>query len=234
MNYSFKIYRYDPGKDKEPYYRVYKLNVEPTERILDCLNRIRWEQDPTISFRMSCAHGVCGSDGMKINGICGLACQKLVRDYEEGTIIIEPLPNFPVIKDLIVHLESFFEKYRHMKPYLLTESNEPEGERLQTIAERKIFDEAIRCILCACCTAACPVMDDRKDFVGPAALLRSFRYFFDSRDEGLKERIAIVDKKNGVWGCKAHGKCTEVCPKEIQVAKSIGKTKKKIYDIKKG
>ena len=233
MTYLFRIYRYDPQKDKEPYYMDYRLEVEPNERILDCLNRIRWEMDPTLSFRMSCAHGVCGSDGMKINGICSLACQKSIKDYSGDTITVDPLPNFPVLKDLIVDLESFFEKYRSLKPYLITDEKAPEGERLQTIEERKTFDEAIRCILCACCTASCPVTENSENFSGPAAILRSFRYLFDSRDRGHKERIAMLDTTEGAHGCKAHGKCTEVCPKEIQVAKAIGKTKKKIYDLKK-
>jgi succinate dehydrogenase / fumarate reductase iron-sulfur subunit len=115
----------------------------------------------------------------------------------------------------------------------MTDEKEPEFERLQTIEERKIFDEAIRCILCACCSASCPVTETSEDFTGPAALLRSFRYLFDSRDKADKERIAMIDTPDGAHGCKAHGKCTEVCPKEIQVAKAIGKTKKKIYDFKK-
>lgn len=233
MERRFKIFRYNPNKDKEPYYKEYKLTVQPSDRILDCLNKIRWEQDPALSFRMSCAHGVCGSDGMKINGVCALACQMLVKNYDEELFTIEPLPNFTVIKDLIVDMEPFFEKYRKIKPYLFEKPEKPEKENIQSQEERKVFDEAIRCILCSCCTAACPITEKDKDFSGPAALLRAFRYFFDSRDSGSEERLKILDKPDGAWGCKTHRKCTEVCPKEIDVAKAIAKTKKKIFDIKK-
>jgi succinate dehydrogenase / fumarate reductase iron-sulfur subunit len=232
MECVFNIFRYDPSKDREPRYDRYSIEVEPTDKILDCLNRIRWERDPSLAFRMSCAHGVCGSDGMRINGVCALACQRLVRDYGGGPITIEPLPDFRVVKDLVVDLEPFFEKYRHVKPYLLNEGPEPERERLQSPHERKAFDEAIRCILCGCCTAACPVTAENEKFLGPAALLRAFRYLFDSRDGGANERMRLLDSDNAIQGCKSHGKCTEVCPKEIDVRKALGRTKKRIHDTK--
>jgi succinate dehydrogenase / fumarate reductase iron-sulfur subunit len=234
MNCTFKIFRFDPQEDREPRYQEYRIEVEPAERILDCLNRIRWEQDPSLAYRMSCAHGVCGSDGMKINGVCALACQRLARDYGQGPVLIEPLPNFRVVKDLIVDLDPFFEKYRSVRPYLLPGGEEPEAERLQSPEERGAFDEAIRCILCACCTAACPITPQNEAFVGPAALLRAFRYLFDSRDAAGRERIQVLDSRNGAGGCKSHGKCTEVCPKEIDVRKAIGRTKKRIFDEKRG
>ncbi len=233
MKRIFRIFRFDPGKDREPYYAEYTIEAEMNDRILDCLNEIRWQQDPSLSFRMSCAHGVCGSDGMKINGICAIACQKLVKDYGERIITVEPLPNFRVIKDLIVDLTPFFEKYRMTKPYLFTEDT-PDLERLQSPEERKAFDEAIRCILCASCTAACPITERMDDFLGPAALLRSFRYLFDSRDRGTAERVKLIDNKKGIWGCETYGKCTEVCPKEIGVSKALGRIKKKLYDLKRG
>jgi succinate dehydrogenase / fumarate reductase iron-sulfur subunit len=232
MERIFKIYRYDPKADKAPRYQEYRLIVEPIEKILDCLNRIRWEQDPTLSFRMSCAHGICGSDGMRINGFCTLACQRLVKDFPEDPILIEPLPNFRVVKDLVVDLEPFFAKYRAMRPYLIAEAPLKDGERIQSQKERKAFDEAIRCILCACCTAACPITEQNDSYSGPAALLRAFRYLFDSRDQASPERMQLLDTDDGIWGCKGHGKCTEVCPKEIDVRKALGRTKKKIYDTK--
>ena len=234
MDYVFKVFRFDPAVDKEPYFKEYRLlEVEPTDKVLDCLNRIRWELDPGLSFRMSCAHGVCGSDGMKIDGVCALACQKLIRDYPKGEMTIEPLPNFPVIKDLIVDLDVFFEKYRAIKPYLLNDKPAPERERLQDADDRDLFDEAIRCILCACCTASCPVSETNEEFLGPAALLKAFRYLFDSRDQADSDRMALLDDEKGIWGCKGHGKCTEVCPKEIDVRKKLGSVKKRIYDDKK-
>ncbi len=233
MLIKLKIFRFDPQKDKEAYYRNYEVEADPMDRLLDCLNRIRWEQDPTLSYRWSCGHGVCGSDGMRINGICGLPCQKLARTFKEE-ILIEPLPVFPVIKDLIVDLDPFFEKYNSIKPYLITQSSTPGGERTQSPEEHRVFEEAIRCILCACCTASCPVNQNKEteNYVGPAALVRAFRYLFDSRDEASAERISLLDRKEGAWGCQTLWKCTEVCPKEIPVTKEIGRIKKRIYDSK--
>ncbi len=228
-----KIFRFDPQKDQEPYYQNFEIEADPLDRILDCLNRIRWEQDSTLSFRWSCGHGVCGSDGMRINGICGLPCQKLVRSFKEE-ILIEPLPVFKVVKDLIVDLDPFFEKYHSIKPYLITKTASPDQERIQLPDQQHLLEEAIRCILCACCTASCPINQNPKTeaYVGPAALVRAFRYLFDSRDEGSEERTALLDRPDGVWGCQTKWKCTEVCPKEIPVTKEIGQIKKRIYDAK--
>jgi succinate dehydrogenase / fumarate reductase iron-sulfur subunit len=233
MIIRLKIFRFDSQKDKEPYYQSFEVEADPLDRILDCLNRIRWEQDSTLSFRWSCGHGVCGSDGMRINGICGLPCQKLVRNFNEE-ILIEPLPVFKVIKDLIVDLGPFFEKYHSIKPYLITKTPPPDQERIQSADQQRLFEEAIRCILCACCTASCPVNQKKETeaYVGPAALVRAFRYLFDSRDEASDERIALLDHKDGAWNCRTLWKCTEVCPKEIPVTKQIGQIKKRIYDAK--
>ena len=229
-----KVFRYDPEKDEVPYYRTYEVNGEPSDRLLDCLNRIRWEQDPTLSFRMSCGHGICGSDGMRINGVCGLPCQKLVSAFE-GEVLVEPLPVFRVMKDLVVDLGPFFEKYRSLAPYLITRRAAPERERCQLPEEQRLFEDAIRCILCACCTASCPVNQAKETeaYAGPAALVRAFRYLFDSRDEGSSERLALLDRKEGALGCRTLWKCTEVCPKQIPVTKEIGQIKKRIYEAKK-
>lgn len=236
MLIQLKIFRFDPAKDKDPYYQTYEVEADPMERLLDCLNRLRWEQDPTLSFRMSCGHGVCGSDGMRINGICGLACQKLVKHFE-GEVVIEPLPVFRVVKDLVVDLQSFFEKYDSIQPYLITRTPlNGEIERRQSPEEHRRFEEALRCILCACCTASCPINQNPEtlDYVGPAALVRAFRYLFDSRDEAEAERVRLLDQRKMVWGCQTLGKCTEVCPKEIPVTRQIGQIKKKIFDAKQG
>ena len=234
MIVKLKIFRFDPQKDKEPYYQAYEVEADPMDRLLDCLNRIRWEQDPTLSYRWSCGHGICGSDGMKINGICGLACQKLVKDFKEE-ILIEPLPVFKVVKDLIVDLDPFLEKYNSIKPYLITQSSPPEKERPQSPEQQRLFEEAIRCILCACCTASCPIdlNPETATYVGPAALVRAFRYLFDSRDEAAEERIALLDHKDGAWGCQTLWKCTEVCPKKIPVTKQIGQIKRRIHEAKR-
>lgn len=236
MVVKLRIFRYDPAKDEKPHYQTFEMEAKPVDRLLDCLNRVRWEQDPTLSFRMSCGHGICGSDGMRINGICGLPCQKLVKNFREGEeILIEPLPVFRVIKDLIVDLDPFFEKYHSIRPYLITRNPPPDHERRQSPEEQHLFEEAIRCILCACCTAACPINQNKEteDYVGPAALVRTFRYLVDSRDEASDERIALLDHKDGAWGCQTLWKCTEVCPKEIPVTKGIGQIKRRIYEAKK-
>lgn len=231
MKLRLKIFRYDPEKDDRPYFQTYEIQFEPTDRLLDCLNRIRWEQDSTLSYRWSCGYGLCGSDGMRINGICGLACHTLAKDLGEE-VLIEPLPGFKVIKDLIVDLSPFYEKYHSIKPYLITFSASPPGERFQSPHQHEWLEETIRCILCACCTASCPIHQAQKDFVGPAALVRAYRYLFDSRDEGIQERINLLDQKNMAWGCQTLWECTAVCPKEIQVTQKISHIKKRIYEAK--
>lgn len=230
MLVTFRVFRMDPARDSQARYQEFRLEARPWERILDCLNRIRWEQDPTLAFRSSCGHGICGSDGMRINGVCALACQRLVRDCPEGLITVEPLPNFRVLRDLVVDLGPFFQKYQAVMPYLINREPVPERERLQSPAERETFDEAIRCILCACCSAGCPVTAKDSAFLGPAALLRAFRYLFDSRDKAAGERTRLLDGEHGIWGCKGHGVCTQVCPKEIDVRKWLGRIKKRIHD----
>ncbi len=227
MELKFKIQRFDPDKDKGPRFEEYTVQAEPSERLLDCLNRIKWEQDGTLSYRHSCAHGVCGSDAMRINGVCGLACQKLVKDYADDEIILEPLPTFTVIKDLIVDMTPFFEKVQEIRPYLKA-SSPPEEERLQSQEDRKKIDEVIRCILCACCSAACPVKQRGSDFIGPAPLVQAFRRIFDTRDEERHERLKQLDYPAGVWACENHFECTRVCPKEIPVTKSINTMKREL------
>ncbi len=234
MGLKLKIFRFDPQKDEKPYYQTFMVDAQPTDRLLDCLNRIRWEQDATLAFRMSCAHGICGSDGMRINGICGLPCQKLVKDFQEE-VLLEPMPVFKVIKDLVVDLAPFFEKYNSIKPYLITKTSPPDGEWRQSPEKQTLVEAAIRCILCACCTASCPMnqKEETKGYVGPAALVRAFRYLFDSRDEASQERIVLLGHKDGAWGCQTLWKCTEVCPKKIPVTKQIGQIKRRIYEAKR-
>lgn len=233
MEKRFKVFRFDPEQDKEPRYQTYTVPVEPRLRILDCLNKIKWEQDGTLGYRMSCAHGVCGSDGMRINGVCALACQKLVRDYEDVEILIEPLPHFKILKDLIVDVDSFLSGVQYFQPYLIASGPPPEKERLQSPREINKIHEQIRCILCGCCTAACPVLDEgdpkfSPHYVGPAALVWAYRYTFDSRDDQFIERIKRADFPDGVWSCANYFECTRVCPKEIPVTKSINLLKREM------
>ena len=229
MKCNFIVYRYNPETDTEASYQEYMVEAEPTDKILDCLNKIRWEQDPTLTYRHSCAHGICGSDAMMINGRIELACQKLVRDYRTANnFVIEPLPLFRVIKDLVVDLDPFFEKHRHIRPYLINDEEVPEKERLQKAENQANIEPALRCILCASCTASCPIGRANPNYLGPAALLRAFRYIFDSRDTATDSRLAQVDNQDGVWGCRTMWWCTDVCPKEIPVTKCLGQIKRAI------
>jgi succinate dehydrogenase / fumarate reductase, iron-sulfur subunit len=164
---------------------------------------------------------------MLINGNIGLACQKLVRDFKTGgNFVIEPLPLFRVIKDLVVDLAPFFEKYRAVKPYLLTDDPPPDKERLQDPKDQTTIEPALHCILCASCTAACPINRANPEYVGPAALLRAFRYIFDSRDTATRGRLADLDNEDGIWGCKTMRWCTDVCPKGIPVTKCLTQIKR--------
>jgi succinate dehydrogenase / fumarate reductase iron-sulfur subunit len=228
MEMNFKIFRFDPEVEREPHYQTYRVSAHPTDRILDCLNRIKWEQDGTLGYRMSCGHGVCGSDAMKINGRCALACQKLAKEYEGTEVVLEPLPSFQNQKDLIVDLGPFFEKVRLMRPYLISSIEPPEKERKQSPEDCKKVDLAIRCILCACCMASCPVVHESEQFLGPAPLVWAFRYIFDSRDDHNFERLRQVDYSDGVWACVNHFECTRSCPKEIPITKSINTIKREI------
>jgi succinate dehydrogenase / fumarate reductase iron-sulfur subunit len=234
MKINLKVYRFNPQTDTLPHYDTFKIEAQPNERILDSLNRIRWQQDSTLSFRMSCAHGICGSDGLTINAQTALACQKLVKDYDYSKeILIEPLKYFNVVKDLIVDLTSFFERIKSINPQttLIPANIDLEKERLQSIEERSRFDDALKCILCGCCYGACPVMNEQdNEFIGPAAILREERYIFDSRTLDTKERLRVMQKPHGVWGCKSYYMCTVVCPKNIKVTEAILKTKKKIIE----
>jgi succinate dehydrogenase / fumarate reductase iron-sulfur subunit len=234
MEVKFKIFRFNPETDKAPHYDVFTVEANLNDRILDCLNKIRWEQDSSLAYRMSCAHGICGSDGITINGSPALACQKLVKDYDyTKELLVEPLKFFSVIKDLIVDMEPFFERMKAVSPDKIESAlaSVTERERPQTPEERSLFDDAVRCILCACCVAACPVMlKEEPDFIGPAAVLRAQRYIFDLRVTGSAERMKVLEKPHGIWSCKSYYRCMQVCPKRIMVTEAILKTKKKILE----
>ncbi len=232
MKVTLKVYRFNPETDLEPHYDIFKVEANLKDRILDCLNKIRWEQDSSLAYRLSCAHGICGSDAVSINGIPALACQKLIRDYDyTQELVIEPLKFFPVTKDLIVDMAPFFERIKSIHPNHPSQTLDApqEKERLQSIEERGKIDGAIKCILCGCCVAACPViLEQEQRFIGPAAILRSQKYIFDSRSTGVIERMQVMEKPYGIWGCKSYFMCTIVCPKKIKVTEQILKTKKKI------
>lgn len=235
MNCQFQIFRFNPQADKQPHYDTFEVTAEPTDKILDCLNKIRWEQDAGLAYRASCGHGICGSDALLINGNSALACQKLVRDFKTGNgFVVEPLPLFRVIKDLVVDLEPFFEKYRSVRPFLINAETPPERERLQDRKDQAAIEPALRCILCASCTAACPINRSDPTYAGPAALLRAFRYLYDSRDKDTARRLSELDSASGAWGCKTMRWCTDVCPKGIPVTRCLTKIKQAIKQNHKG
>ena len=229
MEVKFRVRRFNPeiqGKNK-PYWQEFTLtDVEETDRVLELLHRIKWEQDGTLSLRRSCAHGVCGSDTMRINGVNRLACKVLVKDVGEK-IQVEPILGLPVLKDLIVDMEPFFAHYRQVMPFYVNDSPVPADgrERLQSPEDRAKFDDTTKCILCAACTTSCPSFWANGDYVGPAAIVQAHRFIFDSRDQGAKERIDILAEPNGVWRCRTIFNCTPACPREIEVTRAIGEVK---------
>jgi succinate dehydrogenase / fumarate reductase iron-sulfur subunit len=229
MRSVLKIQRFDPEKDQEAYWNEYTVEVEPTDRLLDALNYVKWYQDGSLAYRRSCAHGICGSDAMFINGQNALACKLLMKEVGE-TVTIAPLPGFTVVKDLIVDFDWFFELYRSVKPYLIAKEPPPEKERLQSVAERELFDDTTKCILCACCTSSCPPYWGNPNFVGPAAIVNAHRFIFDSRDEGTQERLDILNGREGVWRCRTVFNCTEACPRDIKITKAIQQVKRLILN----
>jgi len=228
MEITFRIQRYDPERDTAPHYREYRVELEPNDRVLDGLNAIKWYQDGTLTYRRSCAHGVCGSDAMRINGANALACKTLARDVGK-TVTIEPLLGYPVIKDLVVDLDPFFAQYRAVLPFLLNDEPPPPGqERRQSIEERERYDDTTKCILCAACTTSCPSFWANPDYVGPAAIVNAHRFIFDSRDRATATRLALLDRRTGVWRCHTIFNCTLACPRAIQVTRAIGEVKRAI------
>ena len=225
MKITLKIKRFDPAQNPQPYWAEYPVDVEPTDRVLDAIDAVKWKIDGSLALRQSCAHGVCGSDAMRINGRNRLACKTLVRDVE-SPITIEPLLGLPVIKDLVVDMEPFFAKYRAIKPYLINEDPLPAKERLQSPADRARFDDTTKCILCAACTTACPSFWTDPDYAGPASIVNAHRFIFDSRDQGREVRLALLNDREGVWRCRTAFNCVEACPRGIQITAAIAEVKR--------
>ncbi|MBZ4642580.1 MAG: succinate dehydrogenase / fumarate reductase, iron-sulfur subunit [Deferribacteres bacterium] len=219
---TFEIFRYDPEKDKEPYYQTYKVEIRrPGMLMLEGLNQIKWEQDTTLAFRRSCREGVCGSDGINVNGVNMLSCMTKIEDLGSDHLVIQPLPGMPVMRDLVTDVDDFFEKFITVKPYLIRKSPAPDKEFYQSPEDRKKLDGLYECILCGCCSSSCPSYWADKKYLGPNAFLRAYRYLIDSRDEGAEERLPILNDKNGVWRCHTIYNCVEACPKELNPTKAI-------------
>ncbi len=230
MQVTFKILRYNPETDSEPHFEEYRFEGHENMTVLDCLHKIKWEHDGSLAFRRSCAHGVCGSDGMRINGKNHLACSTLLKDINtKKTVVIEPLPAMPIIKDLILDMTDFYEKYKAVKPYLINTSQTSENsERLQSNEDAEKLFESAKCILCACCTTSCPSTWSNDKYIGPAALLKAYRFVFDTRDEAADERLDIIDTPDGIWRCHTVFNCIEACPKEINITWHISQLKQEL------
>jgi succinate dehydrogenase / fumarate reductase iron-sulfur subunit len=224
---QFSIYRYDPEIDKKPYMQNYTLTLEAGKdmMLLDALESLK-EQDQSLTFRRSCREGVCGSDGMNINGKNGLACVTLLSSLK-SPVVLRPLPAFPVIRDLVVDMQPFYRQYEKAQPYLINDTESPLQERLQSPEQREKLDGLYECILCACCTSACPSYWWNPDkFLGPAALLWLCRFLVDNRDEAKEQRLAELNDLFSLFRCRTIMNCTSVCPKGLNPAKAIGHIRK--------
>jgi succinate dehydrogenase / fumarate reductase, iron-sulfur subunit len=230
MQVNLKIFRFNPETGRKASYDTYTLEADQTDRVLDLLEYVRNYHDGTLAFRRSCAHGVCGSDAMRINGANRLACKVLVRDLNGANITVEPLLGLRVIKDMIVDMEPFFESYRSVQPYFVQdEPPPPDGrERLQSPDARERFDDTTKCILCAACTTSCPSFWSDGSYVGPAAIVNAHRFIFDDRDSAAGERLNILNQQMGVWRCRTAFNCTEACPRDIKITKAIAEVKRAI------
>ncbi len=229
---NLTIRRFDPEVDDEPHWEEFSVVMTGTDRVLDALHKIKWEQDASLTFRRSCAHGVCGSDAMRINGRNRLACKTLLKDLDlTKQITVEAIKGLPLEKDLIVNMDPFFESFKAIQPFLMATSK-PDKERLQSPVERARFDDTTKCILCAACTSSCPVFWTDGQYFGPAAIVNAHRFIFDSRDEGSQVRLDILNDKEGVWRCRTTFNCTEACPRGIQVTQAIAEVKAAILGSK--
>ncbi|HVM67895.1 MAG TPA: succinate dehydrogenase iron-sulfur subunit [Acidimicrobiales bacterium] len=230
LTVHLRVKRYNPETDRKPHWQEFEVQAEGTDRVLDALHTAKWTIDGTLTFRRSCAHGVCGSDAMVINGANGLACTQLIQDV--GTSIsLEPIRGLPVIKDLVVDMEPFFAQYRSILPYLVNTDDPGYKERYQSPEDRERFDDTTKCILCACCTTSCPVYWGNSDYVGPAAIVNAHRFIFDSRDQAADQRLDVLNQRSGVWRCRTAFNCSECCPRGIKVTQAIEEVKRVIlYD----
>ena len=224
---TLKIRRFNPQVSEDAWWDEFTIQADPLERLVEVLHEVKWHHDGTLTFRRSCAHGICGSDAMVINGRNALACKVLVNDVAPK-VTIEPIRGLRVLKDLIVDMEPFFDGYREVLPYLVNDEEVPERERVQSAAEREKFDDTTKCILCAACTTSCPIFWSDETYIGPAAIVNAHRFIFDSRDRAPQERLRILSEKTGVFRCRTTFNCTDACPRGIEVTKAIQEVKRAI------
>jgi fumarate reductase iron-sulfur subunit len=224
---NITVTRYNPEKSSEPYQQTYRIPFSEDMVVLDGLNYIKNKVDGTLTHRWSCRMGVCGSCGMMVNGSPKLTCATFLRDYYPGDVHVGPLDNFKVICDLVTDLSDFMEKLQEIKPWIIRKEEKPleEGEYLQSPAELKQYQQFSMCINCMICYAACPVYGHDSSFLGPAAIALAHRYNMDSRDEGQDQRAEIIGSSEGIWECTFVGECTRVCPKHVDPAAAIQRSK---------
>jgi len=221
MQIELRILRYDPERDAKPHWESYDIEADPKlDRVLDLLHRVKYELDGSLTFRRSCGHGICGSDALLINGRNRLACKERIEKLGRR-ISIAPLPGLPVVKDLVVDMEGFFESYRSVMPFLVNDRPPPARERLQSAEDRARYDDTTKCILCAACTTSCPSFWANDGYVGPAAIVNAHRFIFDTRDEAAEERLEILAGDDGVWRCRTIFNCTDACPRGIHITQAI-------------
>lgn len=233
MKVTFKIYRFDPVSGGEPFYQNYELPVEKGQTVLDALNEIKAHQDGSLTFRRSCRSGICGSCAMQINGLNRLACETQLVQLKGKTVTVDPLPGFKPIKDLAVDMEPFYEKLRSVLPYLINPDPPPtDKERIQSPEDFQKIEVATSCILCGGCTSSCPSFWADKSYLGPAALVKAYRYIFDTRDDGFAERSGAINNKHGLWRCHTIMNCNDACPKHIFPTEGISHLKKKVVEEK--
>lgn len=226
----FSIYRFDPQKDKKPYMQDLEIDVSKCggHMLLDALVSLK-EQDESLSFRRSCGEGVCGSSAMNINGKNGLACVTQLKSLNPNKVVLRPLPGMPVVRDLVVDLSNFYNQYKKVKPFLQNSSPKPAGERLQSPAQRAKLDGLYECILCGCCTSACPSYWWNPDkFLGPAALLQGARFIADNRDTATSQRLKDLDDSYSMFRCRTIMSCADACPKDLNPSKAIGDIRKEM------
>lgn len=221
MQIDLRILRYDPERDAKPHWQSYDVEADPKlDRVLDLLHRVKYEHDGSLTFRRSCGHGICGSDAMLINGRNRLACKERIEKLGRK-ISLAPLPGLPVVKDLVVDMEGFFDSYRSVMPFLVNDGPLPERERRQSVEDRARYDDTTKCILCAACTTSCPSFWANGAYVGPAAIVNAHRFIFDTRDEAAEDRLEILAGDDGVWRCRTIFNCTDACPRGIHVTQAI-------------
>ena len=227
---NIAVTRYNPENGPEPYQQTYVVPYQEDMVVLDALNYIKDKMDGSLTFRWSCRMGVCGSCGMMVNGTPKLTCATFLRDYHPGEIQVGPLANFPVIRDLVIDMDDFMDKLQEIKPWIIRTEEKPveEGEYLQSPDELNLFRQFSMCINCMICYSACPVYGNDSSFIGPAAIALAHRYDMDSRDEGQDERAEIIGSHEGIWECTFVGECSQVCPKNVDPAAAIQRSKVKL------